>query len=75
MAGTKRTLRGFSNRLCEAIWSKQLTKKYVAEQIGVERKALYSYADGSTVPNAVILAKLCVVLGVSADWLLFGKEY
>ena len=45
----------------------------LAERIFCERKSIYAYCYGYTAPDAVRLARICKVLHVSADWLLFGK--
>lgn len=75
MARPKRTkLYGFSERLEEAFLASGMSKKEFAEKIGKERKAVYLYLDGTTPPDTFTLAKICVVLKVSADWLLFGKK-
>lgn len=46
----------------------------LASMIGKERKVIYSYLYGDTTPDALTLARLCVALDISADWLLFGKD-
>lgn len=34
--------------------------------------ALEGYVSGRNLPGSMALARLCVGLGISADWLLFG---
>lgn len=63
-----------NERLKEAINQSGLNCVEIGKRVGLERKSIYAYRDGDTYPNAMILAKLCVVLNVSADYLLFGKE-
>lgn len=67
------TLFGFSERLKSEMENKKMTRKTLAERICMERKSVYSWVDGYSMPNALILAKICKVLNVSADYLLFGK--
>lgn len=42
--------------------------------IGFNRKAVLSWLNGDTLPNATALGRMCKVFHVSADYLLFGKE-
>lgn len=66
------TLEGFSERLRAAIKENEMYYVNVARKIN--KKTLASYLNGDTCPNAVNLARLCRVLNVSADYLLFGKN-
>jgi len=43
-----------------------------ARRLGVDRKAIYSYRDCVSLPNAWKLYLLCKYAGCTADWLLFG---
>ncbi len=61
---------GFWNRVDEEIYKQNRTKKDVAEQCRFSRKILSSYGNMSL----VYFMRLCSVLHVSADYLLFGKE-
>lgn len=61
---------GFWDRVDNEIYKQNRTKKNVAEQCGFDRRILSSYSNLSL----PYLARLCVVLHVSADYLLFGKE-
>ena len=67
-------LEGFAGRLRELWLASGKTQKEIAHQIGASRSAFahYIYEDG--MPNALYLARLCIVFHVSADYLLFGKE-
>lgn len=58
---------GFWDRFYEACDDKGVSKKDVAEFIGVDRKTLYR---SSNQLNLLSIAKACVRLNVSADWLL-----
>lgn len=66
-------IEGFWERLEEEIYKQNRTKKDVAEQCGFDRKILFrnSGHDNIWLPY---FARLCSVLNVSADYLLFGKK-
>ena len=65
---------GFTERLTQVIEEKQITTRQLCECTRKERKTIYAYKNGDTSPDAVTLARMCCLLGVSADWLLFGKD-
>lgn len=46
----------------------------LAELTGTPRRTLGHWVDGSTEPKAGNLAQIAAVAGVSANWLLLGKE-
>lgn len=68
------TLYGFASRFNKALENKGITKKQLAHEIGCGRKAPFTWAAGDNLPNSLYLARMCKTLGVSADWMLFGKE-
>jgi len=52
-----------------------LTQEGLAERLNVSESAVSQWESGKTSPDLGILPELCVVLGVSADWLLdIGTE-
>ena len=65
---------GFADRLNEAISDIGMPQKQLAEKIGMERKTVSMRVNGYSMPNSLILARICKVLNVSADYLLFGKR-
>lgn len=65
---------GFPDRLNTAIHDKNYSRKYVAMRVGLERKSIYTYVWGDSMPDVLTLARLCKLLDVSADYLLFGEE-
>ena len=65
---------GFADRLNKAISDIGMSQKQLAEKIGMERKAVSMWANGYSMPNSLILARICKVLNVSADYLLFGER-
>lgn len=64
---------GFLERLEDEIYKQNRTKKDIAKQCGFDRKILIRYCghDNICLPY---FARLCSVLNVSADYLLFGKK-
>lgn len=64
---------GFWERLEDEIYKQNRTKKDIAKQCGFDRKTLmrHSAHDNICLPY---FARLCSVLHVSADYLLFGKK-
>ncbi len=60
---------GFWERVNDEIYKQNRTKKDVAKQCGFDRRILNSYGNLSL----PYLVRLCGVLHVSADYLLFGK--
>ena len=65
---------GFTDRLNKAISDIGMSQKQLAENIGMERKAVSMWVNGYSMPNSLILARICKVLSVSADYLLFGEK-
>ena len=68
-------LEGFSERLRQAIFDSGMNCVEISRNIDRERKSIYGYMHGDVQPDAYTIAKLCVVLNVSADYLLFDKDY
>lgn len=60
----------FPERLREAMQGHGVTQQELAEYVGKSRQAIGYYADGSSSPDWVTLAKIAQYFGVSADWLL-----
>lgn len=65
---------GFADRLNQAISDMGISKKKLGELIGCDRRNVYEWCWGDTMPNALLLARMCKVLNVSADYLLFGER-
>lgn len=64
---------GFPKRLYDAWIVSGMTQTEAAGWIGYERKTFCHWIHGDSAPNALALARLCILFGVSADYLLFGK--
>lgn len=67
-------LQGFPERLTQVIEEKQITTRQLCECTGKERKTIYAYKYGDHSPDAVTLTRMCCLLQVSADYLLFGTK-
>ena len=62
-----------TNRLNQACEQSGLSNEQIGKRAGLSRKQIYAYRNGVNTPNAFYMAKICLVLGVSADWILLGK--
>ena len=73
----KRTgyLRGFPERLVEAMELSGINSVELGKQVKRDRKAIYMYRNGDVSPDVLTVARMCAVLHVSADWLLFGTTW
>lgn len=67
------TLSGADKRLYDAWKRTGLNQEAIANQIEVNRKSINYYLNGSVVPSATTLGKMCKIFGVSADYILFGE--
>lgn len=47
-----------------------LSQQAAADKIGIKQQAYARYETGRSTPGMDVLRKMCVVFGVSADWLL-----
>lgn len=65
---------GFADRLTDAMREKNINITQLAEKVGMERKSVSGYVNGYGMPNALVFARMCKVLKVSADYLLFGER-
>ena len=54
--------------------SKGYTQQAVAEWLNLSNKTVSKWESGQAVPDLDTVAKLCLALGFSADYLLFGRE-
>lgn len=65
---------GFADRLAKTMHDKEINNTQLAYKIGMERKSVSYWVNGYSMPNSLILARICKVLDVSADYLLFGER-
>lgn len=61
---------GFSERLKESIQDRGITQRMLATLTGTTEVSISRWANGSRLPNADALYRLCKALDVSADYLL-----
>ena len=61
---------GFTHRLNAAKDAKGVTDLDIALVCDRDRKAVVHWRNGQTVPDAVSVRQMCLLFGVSADWLL-----
>lgn len=55
--------------------SKKLTQYELADQTGTTHTSISCWEKGKRYMNIYYLMRICKVLGISADYLLFGKEH
>lgn len=63
----------FQDRIKQARKIKKLTQKQLAEILETTESNICNYENGRSKPTYDALKKICTVLEVSADWLIFGK--
>ncbi len=64
----------FSKMLENIVSEKTKTWSILAEKLGISKTTLSDYANGKTIPNGAVLAKLKEVYpDLSTDWILSGK--
>ncbi len=64
----------FPERLAALRKDKGLTQRALAQDIGIHVTQLRRYEAGTSQPTLDVLRRLAVVLGVSADLLLFDRD-
>ena len=67
-------LEGFSERLNETILKSGISMRDLAERLGTDHSTVRSWMVMRAQPNIRSLAKLCLILDVSADYLIYGKD-
>lgn len=65
---------GMAERIKQLISDSNMSCNQISEELGVERKTLYTYRDGIRMPDACVLAKMCKLFKVSSDYILFGDK-
>lgn len=61
---------GLTDKLNQAIYESGLDLSEICKRANISRHMLWQYRFYSVTPNALILAKLAVVLNISVDYLL-----
>lgn len=72
--GRPLTAMDFPERLATLRKAKGLNQKELAETVGVSAIQLHRYETGASQPPLDVIRQLAVVLGVSADLLLFDTD-
>lgn len=65
---------GLAERLNKLCSESELTQDQIAQRVGVKRTSLHRWREGARTPSILMVARLCKLFGVSADYLLFGKD-
>ena len=66
---------GFASRLNGEILRRGFLYQEFAEKIGCTVSPVKSWVNGETMPRSELLARICIELDVSSDYLLFGKKH
>lgn len=62
-------------RLFEEIEASNMTYSEIAKQAGISVVMLSQYKNNGKLPSLETFAKLCQIIGTSADYILGLKEY
>lgn len=63
----------FKKRLYECVLASDIDVTVLASKCGISRGSLHDYLYTERIPGTFILMRLCEVLNVSADYLIFGR--
>ena len=66
-------LMGFGERLKAAIKDSEYSQKEISEKLRINQDTITNYVKEKSFPKADSLYDICSLLGVHADWLLFGE--
>ncbi len=69
------TIKQIQQKLREAIESSSISKKELADKLGVNPSTISRYLHDDKFPSLDTLANLCMILDISADYILCLKEY
>lgn len=64
----------FGARLKELRQQKKMSQGDLAQLVGLQYAHISRYENGGSMPSAEMLMKLSTALGVTTDYLLFGKK-
>lgn len=67
-------VRGFPDRLKKALKEKDMTYMEFARRIGCDKKTVYNWIEGISSPDMVSIEKMCKILRVTSDYLIFGEK-
>ena len=63
-----------NERITQARKQAGLTQEQLGEALGVSRQAVSKWESGQANPDVGYIIRMCELFGLSADWLLTGKE-
>ena len=63
-----------NERIIQARKQAGLTQEQLGEKLGVSRQAVSKWESGQANPDVTYIMEICRLFGLSADWLLFGKD-
>ena len=66
--------RAFGQRFRDALDKTGKTQRELSDETGIEEVSISRYVNGTRIPHPILLAKIIPYLGVSADYLLFGRQ-
>ena len=69
-AATDKHMEGATERLAEAIKKSGMSAAELSRKTGLDSNRIYALKNGSGIMREFDIARLCVALGISADWLL-----
>lgn len=64
--------KGFGDRLRSAIKDSGYSQKEISEILQINQDTITNYVKEKSLPKVDILFKLCNLLKISSDWLIFG---
>lgn len=64
--------KGFGDRLKSAIKDSGYSQKEISEILQINQDTITNYVKEKSLPKVDILFKLCNLLKISSDWLIFG---
>ncbi len=64
----------FNERIAELLKAKDMTQRDLARMTDVTDAAMSHYIKGDRVPRSAVMARIADALGISTDYLMFGKE-
>lgn len=67
---TDRHMAGAAERLTQAIKKSGMTTEELSRKTGLTTNRIFALKNGSGIMREFDIARLCVALGISADWLL-----
>jgi transcriptional regulator with XRE-family HTH domain len=64
----------FAERLKQTRKNKKISQSKIAEKIGVHLSTYSNYDRGKQAPDIGVLVKICKILEVTPNWLIYGSE-